>query len=485
MVSRIVGTRKGGVMRSIITAGILVFIMLLAAPGILAGGYQVDLTPVNNSILATESATFRLLVTNFERSAQRFQVYTLDPDWSLRFEPMLHKIGPSTQEEYLIHVRARSSMGHGTYGVGIVFKNIDTGELITRSVIILVRDPNKIPGEYSPSVKLDVTTPSRINPRDEFKIGINLKNRNPLDITELRLLIESPLLTQEHRTRLPPNQEWYKDFPFRLDPYQPSGTYPLRVLTLYRNETINDFATELSVEMITDIAETHADDSSLFRHVTTLTVENKGNGPTGYRVKLPTNLFRRLFSSAEPATRTERIGGQRYYVWDVTLEPRETVSVTVIENYRLLILLLFAAIIATASYYAFRSPLIAVKETISLKDEEGTSNLKVRIFVKNRTGRPIDGVTVIDRVPSIASYVKRETLGVVSPTKVVTAEKRGTVLKWELDILEPYEERILSYSLASKLKIVGKMRLPDAKIQFSARGGKERVTYTTSAVYEE
>ena len=183
----------------------------------------------------------------------------------------------------------------------------------------------------------------------------------------------------------------------------------------------------------------------------------------------------------------EKIGGARYHVWSFTLAPKEIMKVSRVENYQILIAVIILAIAGVLAYYFTRSPIIAVKEAIALREEgeEGSSSLKIRLFVKNRTGGTLSGVSVIDKVPSIATYKAEETLGTVSPTKVVSSQKRGTVLKWELDLLEPYEERILSYSLVSQLKIVGKLRLPRGKIQFTSKGGKERVTFTKNVGYEE
>jgi hypothetical protein len=67
----------------------------------------------------------------------------------------------------------------------------------------------------------------------------------------------------------------------------------------------------------------------------------------------------------------------------------------------------------------------------------------------------------------------------------VTTEKKGTLVKWELDVLEPYEARNLNYNLASRLRILGSMRLPSAKVSFITKDGKERVTYTKNLIYNE
>jgi len=54
-------------------------------------------------------------------------------------------------------------------------------------------------------------------------------------------------------------------------------------------------------------------------------------------------------------------------------------------------------------------------------------------------------------------------------------KKKGTIVKWELEALEPFEERIISYVVKTKMTIVGGYNLPIAKIQFMGKNNTERV----------
>ena len=103
------------------------------------------------------------------------------------------------------------------------------------------------------------------------------------------------------------------------------------------------------------------------------------------------------------------------------------------------------------------------------------NEMKVRVFVKNRSRRQVNRLRVIDRVPHIAEFITNAHLGTLQPSKVTKSERRGTIVRWDIDSLEPYEERIISYKIKSKLKIVGKMVLPPAKIKFHGRANRERV----------
>lgn len=451
----------------------------------MAVSYQIGVEPIDNSILSNESATFKLTITNFERTSQRFQIYTLDPNWVVRVEPPLSTVEPSSVQEHTLVIRPTSSISYGSEGMTVLVKHLDSGVIQKENLVIHVEDPNRQPGQFVPSVKLDLEKPAEIDPRQPFKIGVNLRNRNGLDIKNMTLEINSPLFEKSMQLDLEPTGEKTLEFSFNLDPRQVSGEYNLNTKLLLDGKQVNEVKSSFTIATIKDMVENVADKDLFFRSETQVKVTNKGNGEDTHQIKLKTSLFRSIFSSTEPKVSTEKIGGERYYVWNVTLTPAESTTVTRVENYRLLIIILIIVFIAVLLYYLMRSPVIAVKETISLSDNGEKSNLKVRIFIKNRTGKQLDAVSVIDRIPSIASYVPKETLGMVSPTKVVKTEKKGVMLKWELDILEPYEERILSYTLVSKLKIIGKLRLPNGKVHFNSKSGKERVTFTKNISYEE
>ncbi len=470
-------------------ARIVLFVLALCllTSFVMAADYEIRTTAINDSILPNETAAFKFSISNFERQDIRFQIFTFDTHWVLLVNPPIVTVKAQSLQEFIVQVKPKTSVGYGTSGVTVTVKELGAGVLSQESLIIHIIDPNQQPGGYVPSIQFTPSYPASIDPRNPLLLTLNYRNRNALNITDLSVAITSPLFNRSYDTALGPLAEKSEEQAFDLDPYQRSGDYPLRIILSSKNKTVNDFAGTLSIAPITDVQEARGGSSFLFRSATTLTLTNRGNTPTAYEARLPTSLLRMPFSNANPLATTAVIAGDRYYVWNLTLQPQQTVILTRVENYRLLVVLILVAIAAAIAYFLLRSPLIAVKETIALKDEEEgvSSALKVRIFLKNRTGQQLTAVSVIDRIPSIATYKAQEHLGTVSPTKVVTTEKKGTMLKWELDLLEPYEERILSYSLASRLKIMGRMRLPAAKALFATKAGREHVIYTKSTTYDE
>jgi hypothetical protein len=48
-------------------------------------------------------------------------------------------------------------------------------------------------------------------------------------------------------------------------------------------------------------------------------------------------------------------------------------------------------------------------------------------------------------------------------------------VKWELEALEPLEERIITYKLKTKIIIVGGLTLPRARIKFKTKDAERTV----------
>jgi hypothetical protein len=208
-------------------------------------------------------------------------------------------------------------------------------------------------------------------------------------------------------------------------------------------------------------------------------VTNDGNVGNTAVVTIPTSLLKTLFISSDTQYERTIQDGRRVLLWRIPLTADETKTFTFTENYRVLVLLGLIAILCGVGYFALRSPIVVIKEAVGIAKEDGVSQLKVRIFIKNRSSRILQGIVVTDKVPSLADVVRAEAPGSIAPSKVAVSEKGGTLLRWDLEVLEPYEERVVTYIARSKLKIIGRMSLPVAKVRFTA-GDKDRVIYSNN-----
>jgi len=200
---------------------------------------------------------------------------------------------------------------------------------------------------------------------------------------------------------------------------------------------------------------------------------NDGNVEKSVNYTLPTSIFKQIFTSEDPNGNVVTKDGLRSIVWTFSLAPQETKDIKVTINYRPLFIIVILVLAAVILYFVFRSAVIVKKQAVLLSgDSEDSSNVKVQLYVRNRTGRLIENIKVMDKVPAIAEINKDFPVGTMHPSKVIRHEKKGTIVKWDIPTLETYEERIITYNIRSKLKIIGGVRLPSAMIKYKNRIGR-------------
>jgi hypothetical protein len=210
---------------------------------------------------------------------------------------------------------------------------------------------------------------------------------------------------------------------------------------------------------------------SFLKKTTEYVYSNDGNINDKEKVKIKTSLFSHIFTKTTPKAYVEKDDNGRFLVWDLELSPNEYQSIIYIRNYRALFYVLILLILGVVGYYIFRSPILVKKETEVLKiEDQGVSHFKVLMHLKNRSNKAVDEVKLIDRIPQIASLDTSFGVGTLNPDKVIRHEHKGTILKWNISALDPYEERIISYNVASKLKIIGGVNLPAAVVKFKGKG---------------
>jgi hypothetical protein len=319
-----------------------------------------------------------------------------------------------------------------------------------------------------------------VDPRNPLPLRLELRNRNPLNITNLTIVVSSPHFSSTSSINLPPLSEKTKDITgLTLDPLAEPGEAELTVHLYYNGELVNQIVKNYKIKEYTQIKQKVAEESRFFKTEKTIFITNDGNVKNIAVVTIPTSLLKSLFVSSSLPYESEVRDGQRVLVWNIALDPEGTQQFTYAENYRILVLLVLLAIIGGIAYLFLRSPVVGLKEAVAVAHHDGVSDIKVRVFVRNRSAKIVQGIQVTDRVPSLADVLKTESPGSLSPTKVAVSEKQGTLLRWDLDVLEPFEERILTYQVKSKLKIIGRMKLPNAKIRFISEG-KERVVFSNN-----
>jgi hypothetical protein len=458
----------------------LLALVLLVPIAVHAVSFGVTTNPVKDDIQRNESAVYEVVISNFEQNDASYQIYTIDPGWNTKVEPLDTTVPPQSQRTFMLYLRpASSAKADQAQGVTVNFKDLSTGSVIKKPLFVVIRENTQGPA-YPPNVNLDVLMPYDIDPRNPIPLRLDIRNRNQLNLSNITILVSSPQFSAQESVSLPPLSEKTKDIE-RIS--VPATTMPgeqeMNIQLVYQGKVIAQLVKNYRIKEYTQVTQQVSEQSFFFKTEKTIEITNEGNVKNTAIVSVPTSFIKSLFISSNLPYESEVRDGVRVIFWSIPLDPYGTRSFTYTENYRILVLLFLLALISAIVYLLLRSPVIAVKEAVAIPHGGGVSDIKVRVFVKNRSAKLIQGIQVTDRVPSLADVVKSESPGSMSPTKMATSEKGGTLLRWDLEVLEPFEERILTYQVKSKLKIIGHMKLPNAKIRFTVNS-KERAVYSNN-----
>ena len=213
--------------------------------------------------------------------------------------------------------------------------------------------------------------------------------------------------------------------------------------------------------------------------IRTLKIEkvNDGNLPVIAQFDVTKNIISRLFTTfnVEP-DKSERNGLLVYYTWYKELRPGESMTLIVRTSWIYFFILLILVIIVGVLVYISTISFLVVRKRVSyVRTKGGEFALKVRLHVKAR--KFVERISVIDKLPPVVKLYER--FGAETPDKIDSKNRR---MEWNIESLQPGEERVFSYVVYSKLGIVGKFELPSATAVFE-REGKIHETESNKAFF--
>jgi hypothetical protein len=458
--------------------------IIFAIIGLTANAYAADFSlgyaSIIDSISDNESAEYLFNITNMQTIQERFQIYTISASWDLT--PSLVIVEPNSAVKFTLEIMPIDTKLFGPQLVPVTIKALSDQTLSQQNLYVYIKPTNSTVKSYVPNVAMEVKIKDEIDPRESLSIEVYMRNRNPLNIKDLRIDVSSSLFSREYKTTLGPLEEKTNQVLFAdIDPIQEPGTYTVTVKLIYDNKTLGEVKKDILIKSYSDLSLQHTQSRTLFSLTDTFTLKNNGNSELVKLVKLEKGFFARIFTHTSAKYVLLKEEGKNYISWDVPLEPEQQIKITVTTNYIILFIIAVLLVCLIISYYIVRSPILLFKRAkIVLSSDHGVSEIKVKLHIKNRSRKVIRNIKLIDKYPKITRVEEDSSLGVFRPSKMLTADKNNSMLMWELEILEPYEERLVTYKLVSHLNIIGDIHLPPAKIKFHTKAGER--SYISNAV---
>ncbi|MBI2546068.1 hypothetical protein HYV81_02710 [Candidatus Woesearchaeota archaeon] len=464
----------------------LIIMIVSLYPAFAASGFRVKAPEViKDSILLNESAEFNITIQNTKGFSDTFRLSVPDSiTWNVVTEPPSDKLSGILVEPYSsrathVIVYPSKDIKPSRYGILLEIQSEYNRDVLQVPLEFNIRGGEFVPPLLKPDLRVDVelTSSGKFDPRKDATVTVFVKNKNQLTLQNINVSLKNSFIDKTQRIELlQPLERVPVEFKLSFNPKETPKAESLVITVIAGNKS---FVAIKDVEIIgfeAAFVEDVQTTPSFLKSKTVVEVTNPGNSYQQERIKVESNILKNLFTSAKPAASTERENGQSYLVWELGLDSGATTQIIMITNYRPLLYLLILALIATIAYYMLRSPVVIDKGVREVHKKEGAIHqVKVILHVKNRSAAPVEQARVTDIIPTIAEYVKEEKAGQLEPTKVLQHERKGMLVTWEFDSLESHEERILTYSMRSKLPILGDMHLPKATVKFKDRKGRELV----------
>jgi hypothetical protein len=453
------------------------FVFIL--PAVLAQEFAAELSPSQQVIRQDQLAYYEITIFHNYAGIEFFEVYSPEVLWDIRTKDPLH-VPPGKPFKTALTIQPLN-INPGLYGVPIHVKR--TGSNQVRKAILYMEvtgSPSTI--TYLPAVRGTAEIPAFVDPREDITITVYLENQNRRNLSELSVKVRGDVINQDFTASLGPLERKTFTFVTRIDPQTPPQQDSLAV-SVIATEKDKGFQFDLppvdfAVKSYGQLVPTTEVIKSFLKRKRIITLTNNANIVLQEPFAFPVPWYARVFTSSSPKAARVENGA---LVWDIALNMGHTAELRVTTNYIPLAVMIIIAAIITIIYYVFRSPLVIRKSSSVLSTREGgISELKILLELKNRSGKPIHQASIVDLVPRIAEMLKDHEIGTIAPSKVVRHDNKGTIVKYEVGEIMPYEERVISYKVKSTLSILGGVSLPVAVARFNTHMGKERTTQSNA-----
>jgi hypothetical protein len=461
---------------------VLLLVLILTAGAGLALGV-VDIASSNSTIVqdSNQFAKYDIKLHNPYGFEDTFLLKIKDYSWNIWSDPLADYVGGGVDlpanENYTakLFIRPLSKKSVGTYSIPLYVISKRTGDEYRKNLIVDIVSGRAAIGEYALGILVNVDLPIIIDPRERAIMRVTVQNLFPRNITGIKLVVDSQLIKSESTFELWPLGEQVIDFPIEFSKNQAPISDRIELMFFKDGEKFKSEKFNYQIMSYSDVT-TLSDEitKSFLRSERRIALFNNGNIPVKHQFPVKVNWVQRIFTSTSPVHYILKNEEGTFMMWELKLGPQTRGEIIIAQNYIVLFWILIAFAVFGLFYWFMRSPILLTKEANVLEIRDGAvSKLKVLIHIRNRTNQSLSAIRVADRVPDIATVEDDFDVGTIRPEKIVKNMHGGTVIKWSIPKLDPYEERIISYKIKSRLHVLGNFVLPTSVTKFTTSGGAE------------
>ncbi len=436
---------------------VLIFLILsvLLLQGVSAIDLEIKKEPVEGTIVTelSKNAQFNLIITNLGEN-DSFEVYTLVGNAEL-LPKSFFSIGKGETKTILLTVilaeKARKNYGDYTFAFNI--RGPNSGIMEEKLTVKLAR--------FKESFKV-TTQDISLDSRESVIILENIQNYT---FENVNVDITSTLFTHSQEVSLKPYETMQIKVPLNKEKIlgMTAGNY-LATIKLSKESASEIY--EGNIKYLERKGTATKDEGAGFFVISrVIEKRNEGNTIVAEEITIKKDIISRLFTTfSKVPDKVERSRLVVTYSWRQELKPNESLRVVINTNWLVPLILILALIIAAIVIkIALTRDLKLQKEIVFVKTKGGEFALKAVLKVK--ASKFVEKIVVIDRLPPLVKLYER--FGPISPNKIDEKNRR---LEWQIESMQPGEERVFTYLIYSKIAVVGKYELPTAMAVYEKSG---------------
>lgn len=419
-----------------------------------AAAFPVNMEVVDRTAAPSDPAVFNFTVQNNYNHMDRFRISSIlsPPAASRWFDYEYSKeIEAGENETFRVTVTPNENAIQQNYAFEINFRSLNEEELVKKESYVSVNN------RFDLSITSFQLSTTEVDPGQTLNISTTVKNTASSTLDDFRVKLSGfDQNRTETGTVLGSSDSIRYNFQMQIPEDEMPGNRTIKFAVYNEDSKQQHISQQVKVNEIRDLRKDTETTSKILTESQTVRMENLGNVEVTTKVNrtFPVYIDPLVSFTEEP----DRIKGERteqHYSWDVDLQPGETARIGYTINYVPalgFVLLLFVGIIGLKKLQTD----VSFTKSSKLKDGE----IKITLQIENNSGTTHRNMTVKDFIPDIAEV--SQDFEFAKPVKTKTSS--GTRLSWEIDQLQPGEQRLFSYTIKPLVEVEGGAVLPAAEI---------------------
>jgi hypothetical protein len=395
-----------------------------------------------------QSIQFELEIGNDAEEPRSYQLFILSPKSNWFYYPQSVEADSSKNGTAQIQISIPENTVQRTYGFTLKIRESDTEDSKELVESFQVNQP------YTTNIiKLDKDT-DELLPGENIKTDIEIKNLENSIIQDYSVEAE---YREEKKTKtgteiLPGGTRRFS-FEFKTPEDSPPSKEKITYSVKVKGQTDRTAEQTFNIKERKSIKRNQTQQNKILWATKTASATNNGNTPQEVALSLETPSYLGPITETETKAEVEEKNGTEVYTWQKTLQPGESYSKSIKTSYWKPAGLIAVIIAAVVAIKKLGKPL-----KINKTAEKQGDKIKIKLEIANTGNTSLKDVEIEEFIPDIATVDKVFEMNTPETRKT----SQGTQIKWEIDELEPSDQRIIQYQIKPKVDVEEKVELKPA-----------------------